>query len=60
MDLQKKYKDNVLNPFVSHGFLAWNCIDVYKFIDNKDIQVGAEYPQTGISNFYVRFKPSVY
>lgn len=55
MDLQKKYKDNVLNPFVSHGFLAWNFIQVYNFIDNKDIKKEVEYPLTHPTNYYVRF-----
>jgi len=55
MELQKKYKDNVLNPFVSHGFLAWNFIDVYNFIDNKDIKKEVEYPLTNHNNYYVRF-----
>ena len=57
-DLQKKYTDNVLNPYVSYGFLAWNFIDVYKFIDNKNIVVEDEFPCTGSGNKYVRFSPS--
>ena len=58
LELQKKYTDMVLNPYVSFGFLAWNFIDVYNFIDNKKITVEDEYPLTGLHhNKYVRFKP---
>ena len=32
-----KYSKQVLNPFVGHGFLAWNNNKVWKFIDNKEI-----------------------
>ena len=35
MDLQKQYTEQVLNPYTSHGFLTWNFIDVYNFIDDK-------------------------
>jgi hypothetical protein len=49
----------VLNPYVSHGFLTWNFIQLYKFIDDKDITAEIEVPQTGGNNLYVRIKPSL-
>jgi len=57
LDLQKQYTNHVLNPYVSYGFLAWNFIDVYEFIDNKNITIEAEYPLTYRTNKYVRFSP---
>ena len=35
--LQQKYKERVLNPYISHGFLVWNLNELYKFIDNRNI-----------------------
>jgi hypothetical protein len=57
MDLQKRYTADVLNPYTSHGFLAWNFIDMYNFIDNKKISVEREYPSSAPNNRYVRFQP---
>lgn len=54
-NIQKIYTEKVLNPYVSHGFIAWNCIDVYKFIENKDLDIEDEYPLTGTGNKFVRF-----
>ena len=36
LDLQKDYTNKILNPYTSHGFLAWNFIDIYPFIDNTN------------------------
>lgn len=55
MDLQKKYTKYVLNPYVSHGFLAWNFINVYNFIENKQLCIVDEFPSTGEGNKYVSF-----
>ena len=57
MNIQNIYSKYILNPFVSHGFLAWNHIDVYKFIENKSIKIEPEYPLTGSGNKYVFFEP---
>jgi hypothetical protein len=57
MNLQNEYTSKVLNPYVSHGFLAWNFIGLYNFIDNKNITSENEYPQSGGNNFYIRIKP---
>ncbi len=56
MDLQKKYTKYVLNPYVSHGFLAWNSINVYNFIENKQLHIIDEFSSSGNEyNKYVRF-----
>ena len=55
--LQREYTEQVLNPFISHGFLAWNNIDLYPFIDNKEVTGSPEKPQTGPKNLYVYIKP---
>jgi hypothetical protein len=57
MDIQNKYTAAVLNPYVSYGFLAWNFIDVYAFINNKYILVEDEVPLTAPGNKYVYIKP---
>ena len=57
MKLQQLYTEKVLNPFVSHGYIAWNMIDVYDFIDNKDIMTEPEVPKTGRKNCIVKFRP---
>ena len=55
-ELQTQYIDKIINPYTNHGFLAWNFIPVYNFVNNSIIDKEPEYPNTG-SNFYVRFKP---
>ena len=58
LDLQKKYTNNVLNPYISYGFLTWNFIDTYNFIDNKNMTIETEIPLTGSKkNKYIYFKP---
>jgi len=54
LKLQKEYTENIINPFISHGFLTWNYIPVYKFIENVEIESINEYPRTG-NNYYVYF-----
>ena len=58
MDLQKRYTEKVLNPYVSHGFLAWNMIQIYEFIQNKTISFKREVPLTGAFNYFVTFAPT--
>ncbi len=58
-DLRREYTEKVLNPYTSHGFLAWNFIDVYAFLNNSLIEAEKEYPQTGGGrNYYVTFRPN--
>ncbi len=54
-DLQKLYLENVIKPYCSYGFIAWNCINYYEIIENKKFIVEKEYPLTGVNNFYVYF-----
>ncbi len=44
-DIQKSYIDNVINKYVSNGFMVWNNPKIYKFI-NKDFKVELERPLT--------------
>jgi hypothetical protein len=55
MEVQQKYTKYVLNPFISHGFLTWNFIDVYQFIKNKLLHIKNETPLTCAGNKYVMF-----
>lgn len=56
LELQQEYTRLILNDYTSHGFIAWNHIDLYQFIDNKNITSEPEVPLTGdYHNLYVRF-----
>ena len=68
LKLQKEYTEKILNPYISYGFLVWNFIPLYNFIDNKHIVLEIEYPDTSkrypdsISinpNYYVTFNPII-
>lgn len=52
--LRAQYENDVIKPYVSHGFLTWNFIPVYNFVDVA-ISVEREHPSTSPKNFYVRF-----
>lgn len=56
-DLRERYSKEIINPYTSHGFLAWNFIDIYDFVDGKTITKEKEFPLTSDRNFYVRFRP---
>ena len=43
-NLQKEYRERVLNPYVSYGFLAWNFIPFYPFIEGKQFKIEDERP----------------
>ena len=45
--LQLKYRKQVINKSIEHGFIAWNFIPVYDFINNKEITIKEEKPLTG-------------
>jgi len=59
MTLQKEYTEKILNPYVSYGFLVWNFIKLYDFIENKTILSSLEIPDTSgnHTNYYVTFFP---
>ncbi len=52
--LQEQYIDKIIKPYVTNGFLAWNCIPVYKFCE-QNITKEKEFPLTHETNFYVKF-----
>lgn len=58
---QEEYTKYVLNPFVTNGFIVWNAIDVYDFIENADIKSLPENPSTGMfpKNKHVFFSKKV-
>ena len=58
--IQAQYREHIINPYTSWGFLTWNAIDVYDFVDNSKIKKEKEYPQTDGTfgkNYYVTFSP---
>jgi len=55
MQIQKDYTEKLLNPYISHGFITWNHIPIYDFIEDKTIISEREYPLTGNNNYYLRF-----
>ena len=56
MKYQKEYTQKILNKYVNHGFVVWNIINVYDFIDNKKLTITKEIPSTGNEyNKYVYF-----
>jgi len=59
MKLQKEYTKKILNPYVSYGFLVWNFIPIYNFINNKIISKILEVPDTSENNtnYYITFIP---
>ena len=56
-NIQNLYTNKIFNPYISHGFLTWNFIELYNFIDNKNIIIQKEFPLTSSKNLYVRFTP---
>jgi len=58
-EIQREYIEKIINPFTKYGFIAWNHIPVYKFVNNSIIEAKEEYPLTSNSgyNAYVRFYP---
>ena len=53
---QNEYTNKILNNHVSHGFIAWNEIPVYEFIENKKIVVEDEVPRSTFKhNCFVKF-----
>jgi hypothetical protein len=55
MELQIKYTNKVLNPYVSHGFLTWNFINVYQFIKDKVLKIIPDIPKTPQNTLIVTF-----
>tara|TARA_A100001201_G_scaffold18506_1_gene21014 strand:+ start:431 stop:1213 length:783 start_codon:yes stop_codon:yes gene_type:complete len=55
-DLRDEYSKFLINRFTSHGFLAWNAIDLYDFVE-ASITSYEERPSTGNKNKFVYFGP---
>lgn len=55
--IRNNYQNHVINPYCSHGFLAWNGCDFYEFVKNKAISREKERPETHPRNEYVTFEP---
>lgn len=53
-EIRQDYVKKIIEPYVSNGFLVWNFIKFYKFIE-KDLNVIDEYPRTGKNNKYIYF-----
>ena len=58
MSIQKEYSEKIINPKTNFGFIAWNDIPVYNFVENRIIEKEKEYPLTGKHNNYVRYYPT--
>lgn len=58
-DIQKEYSEKIINKKCKFGFIAWNAIPVYDFVEDSIINKEAEYPKTGPEdlNCYVRYYP---
>jgi hypothetical protein len=58
-ELQMEYIEKIINPYTSFGFLAWNFIPVYNFVENSIIEKEEEIPLTCYNNYYVRYYPNI-
>lgn len=53
---QEHYRTHLLTqPYVSHGFMAWNHIPLYDFGYSSSLRSESEIPLTGKDNLYVYF-----
>ncbi len=57
-ELQVQYTEKILNKYISYGFLVWNFIPIYDFIENKKILVENERPSGESKNKFVYFTPT--
>jgi hypothetical protein len=55
--LQEEYSEKILNKYISYGFLIWNFIPVYEFIQNKNILIEDERPTDQQKNKFVYITP---
>jgi len=60
LSIRTEYKNKIFK-YISYGYIVWNFIPIYNFIDNKDISYELEYPKTHnnyeSNNFFVNFIP---
>jgi len=57
-NIRNDYSNQIIKPYVSYGFLAWNGVPLYNFSDKKMIHC-PENPLTGASNLYVYIEPNL-
>ena len=54
-ELQIEYTEKIINPYTIFGFLAWNFIPVYNFVDNSIIKIEKD---DLLYDLYVRYYPN--
>jgi len=59
MSIQNEYSKKIINPYTNFGFITWNAITVYNFVENNIIEKEKEYPIKGYFNYFVRYYPKV-
>ena len=47
--IRNLYTNKLLNPFINYGFLIWDFIPIYKFIE-KELLIETEKPDTNGNN----------
>lgn len=52
-ELQVQYSEKILNKYISAGFLVWNFIPIYDFIQNKKFIIENERPADENDNKFV-------
>jgi hypothetical protein len=57
ISIQKEYSEKIINQRTKFGFVAWNNIPVYNFVENSIIEKEKEHPLTKVQNYYVRYYP---
>ena len=58
ISIQKEYSEKIINQKTNFGFIAWNNIPVYNFVENSIIEKERAYPLTVFpNNYYVRYYP---
>ena len=57
--IQEKYTKEVINTYTSHGWISWNAIPIYDFVEKSHISYTTEEPLTGPPhlNKFVTFCP---
>jgi hypothetical protein len=45
IDIQKQYINNVINPYINNGFVLWNHMPLYQFINKKlNVEIAKRVP----------------
>jgi len=55
-DIRIEYTEKIINPYTKFGFLLWNFIPVYNFVENSIIEENRKYTELG-GDCYVRYYP---